>query len=127
MRKVSNSSQPLVCLIFYLSLKAHRLYKERSWSKVRWRADLSHNKPRFQDIIGRFEALLYLREDADDDEGANSAGMELPLNNAASGAPNGQETPYQRTSNMLLGTGTNLKKDTAEDSTTPSRLSVLTR
>ena len=38
-----------------------------------WLTDLSHNPRRFQEIINNYEALLYLRDDEEDDVSTGAA------------------------------------------------------
>ena len=63
LKSASDHIQPVACAVFYLCLKAYRFY---STGEVTWRTDLSRNPRRFQEIITKYEALLYLRDDDED-------------------------------------------------------------
>jgi hypothetical protein len=125
---IADQSQPVVCAAAWLFLKAFRFYRERSWSSVPWRADLSHNRRRFQQIIAHFESVLYLREDDDDvvsTDSPEAPGVELK--NTAPPVPGIYATPdevrHQRTLDTVIGTGKHMQNGASEMSGHTMRLS----
>jgi hypothetical protein len=105
----TDSAQPFACAILYAVLKAYRF---KTTGTITWRTDLSHNPRRFQEVINHYEALLYLREDDDDEEYGGSTEVSLEhggqpamVMKDVSREPDQPDAMHRRTAGGVVGAG----------------------